>query len=192
MADINKVLFGFKDFYIGTYTVDPVTGTVTLGTPYLQKGAVGFSPEDSSDQSTFWADDIPYYVTYSEAATEGDLTVAKFDDAFKEQFLGYVKLADGGLAQVKGATKPSVYLMFSVSGDQQGRKVIFYNGTLGAISREYSTIEETPEPVTESIPTSFVGDNATGIRKVTYNPGDAGYDTLFTNPPVPALPGGSD
>ena len=187
MSDSNKVRFGFKDLYIGTYTVAD-DGTVTMGAPYHQKGAVGFAPSDSSDQSTFYADDMPYYVTYNEAATEGDLTVAKFDDEFKTRFLGYVTLADGGLAQVKGASKPSVWVAFQTSGDKQNRRVIFYNGSLGAIEREYSTIEESAEPVTESVPVSFVGDNATGIRKVTYNPGDAGYDTLFTNPPAPALP----
>ena len=187
MADSNKVRFGFKDLYIGTYTVGE-GGTVTLGTPYHQAGAVGFAPSEESDQNTFYADDVPYYINYSDGAIEGDLTVAKFDDAFKTQFLGYVTLADGGLAQVKGANKPNVYIAFQTSGDAQARRVIFYNGTLGAIEREYSTIEETAEPVTESIPVSFAGDNATGIKKVTYNPGDTGYDTLFTNPPVPDLP----
>ena len=39
----NKVLFGFSDLYVGTYTVAE-DGTVTLGTPYHQAGAVGFSP----------------------------------------------------------------------------------------------------------------------------------------------------
>ena len=81
--------------------------------------------------------------------------------------------------------------MFAVQADEAERKVIIYNGTLGEITREYSTMEETAEPVTETIPTTFVGDNGTGITMVTYEKGDAGYDTLFTNPPVPTLPASS-
>ena len=190
MADSNKVYFGFSDLYIGTYTVGS-GGTVTMGTPYHQKGAVGFSPEENTDRSDFFADNIAYYTSYASGTYEGDLEVAKFDDSFKTQFLGYITLDDGGLAQIKGATKPNIYLMFEIQGDVQARRVIFYNGTLASINREYSTIEETPEPVTESISVTFTGDNATGITMVTYNKGDTGYSTLFTNPPTPALPSAS-
>ncbi len=187
MADSNKVYFGFSDLYIGTYTVGE-GGTVTMGAPYHQKGAVGFSPEENVEKNDFFADNVPYYTSYSDGTYEGDLEVAKFDDAFRTQFLGYVALADGGLAQVKGASKPNIYMAFEIQGDAQGRRVIFYNGTLGSIKREYSTIEETKEPQTESIAVTFVGDNKTGITKVTYNKGDAGYETLFASPPAPVLP----
>ena len=183
----NKVLFGFSDLYVGTYTVAQ-DNTVTLGTPYHQAGAVGFSPEASTDKTTFRADNIDYYTSYGNGSYEGDLEVAMFDDAFKTQFLGYVELDDDGLANIKNANKPAVYLMFEIQGDTAARRVIFYNGSLGDISRAYSTTEETVEPVTETIPVTFTGDNATGITFVTYEVGDQGYDTLFTNPPVPTLP----
>lgn len=183
----NKVLFGFSDLYIGTYTVG-AGGTVTMGTPYHQAGAVGYSPEASDDQSIFYADNSAYYTVYGNGSYEGDLEVAMFDDKFKEDFLGYVVLADGGLAEVKNATKPNVYIAFEIQGDESARRVIFYNGTLGSITREYATTEETVEPTTETIPVSFVGDNETGIVMVTYEEGDTGYATLFTNPPAPDLP----
>ena len=126
-------------------------------------------------------------MTYSDGAIEGDLEVAMFDDAFKTQFLGYQTLTDGGLAQVKGATKPNVYIAFEVQGDAEKRRVIFYNGSLGAITREYATTEDSVEPQTESISVSFAGDNETGVTMATYKPADSGYDTLFTNPSAPAL-----
>lgn len=182
----NKVLFGFSDLYIGTYEEN--NGVVTLGTPYHQKGAVGFSPEDSAEKSDFYADNVTYYTTYASGTYEGDITVAMFDDEFKTQFLGYVKLDDGGLAQVKNAIKPNVYIMFEVQGDVEARRVIMYNGSLGSITREYSTLEDTKTPVTETIATTFNGDAGTGLTMVTYNPDDTGYATLFTNPPVPTLP----
>lgn len=182
----NKVLFGFSDLYVGTYTVG-AGGTVTMGTPYHQAGAVGFSPEASDDESVFYADNTAYYTVFGNGSYEGDLEVAMFDDAFKTDFLGYVTLTDGGLAEVKNPTKPQIYMAFEIQGDDAARRVIFYNGSLGAITREYSTTEEAVEPVTETIPVSFVGDNETGIVMVTYEEGDAGYATLFTNPPAPTL-----
>ena len=186
----NKVLFGFSDLYVGTYTV-AADGTVTMGSPYHQAGAVGFSPEANDDTNIFYADNVAYYTTMGNGSFEGDLTVAMFDDQFKKNFLGYVELDDGGLAQVKNPVKPQVYIAFEIQGDEAARRVILYNGKLGSISREYSTIEETAEPVTESVSTTFTGDNATGITMVTYEQGDTGYATLFSNPPAPALPASS-
>ena len=62
----NKVLMGFSDLYIGTYTVGE-GGTVTMGTPYHQAGAVSFSPSESSDRNDFYADNVAYYSSFGNA-----------------------------------------------------------------------------------------------------------------------------
>ena len=181
----NKVEFGISNLYVGTYSVD-TTGTVTMGTPYHQAGAISFSPEEQSENSKFYADNVVYWSGYSGGTFEGDLEVAKFDDAFKTQFLGYVqKASDGGLAVVKNATKPKVYIAFQVEGDAESRRVIMYNCSLGGITREYATEEESIEPATETIAVTVAGDNNTGISMVSYNQATSGYSTLFTNPPAP-------
>ena len=182
----NKVEFGISQLHIGTYTV-AAGGTVTLGTPYHQAGAVSFSPEENSEQNTFYADNIAYWSGYSGGSIEGDLEVAMFDDDFKTQFLGYVTLADGGLANVKNATKPNVYIAFQVEGDAEARRVILYNCSLGAITREYNTLEESKEPTTETLAVTCTGDNASGVTMAVYKPGDAGYANLFTSPAAPTL-----
>lgn len=182
----NKVEFGISELHVGTYTVDEYD-VATLGTPYAQKGAVSFSPEEQSEQNTFYADNIAYWSGYSGGSIEGDLEVAMFDDAFKTQFLGYVALTNGGLANVKNAKKPNVYIAFQVEGDDESRKVILYNCSLGAITREYSTIEESKEPTTESIGVTCIGDPATGVTMAVLKKGDSGYDTLFTAPAAPEI-----
>lgn len=187
----NKVEFGISQLHVGTYTVND-DNTVTLGTPYHQKGAVSFSPEEQSELTNFYADNIVYWSGYSGGSFEGDLEVAKFDDAFKTSFLGYITLADGGLANVKNATKPNVYIAFQVEGDSESRRVIMYNASLGAITREFATIEEEKEPATETLAVTVTGDNATGVSMASYKPGDAGYDDLFTNPAAPAFAGDSE
>lgn len=182
----NKVEFGISQLHIGTYTVGE-NNAVTLGTPYHQKGAVSFSPEEKSEQNNFYADNIVYWSGYSGGSIEGDLEVAMFDDDFKTQFLGYVTLTNGGLANVKNATKPNVYIAFQVEGDAEARRVILYNCALGAITREYNTIEESKEPATETLPVTCTGDNATGVTKAVFKPSDTGYATLFTAPTAPAI-----
>lgn len=183
----NKVLFGFSDLYIGKYTVDD-QGNVTMGTPYHQKGAVGWSPEGDESKNVFHADNIPYYTSYSIGDKEGDLVVAKWDDAALIEFFGYKRLADGGLAEIKNANKQPIYMMFAIQGDEGEERVIYYNGSFGSINREYATIEDSIEVQTETVTASFAGDNDTGISKVTYKEGDTGYSTLFSNPPAPVLP----
>lgn len=185
----NKVLFGISQLHVGTYTTVTTTSgtTVTLGTPYHQAGAVSFSPEVQSEQNTFYADNIAYWSGYSGGTIEGDLEVALFDDAFKTQFLGYKTLTSGGLALVKNATKPNVYIAFQVEGDAEARRVILYNCTFGDISREYSTIEENKEPQTATIAVTAIGDNASGVTMATFKKNDAGYNTLFSAPTAPVI-----
>ena len=182
----NKVEFGISQLHVCTYTVGE-GGTVTLGTPYHQKGAVSFSPEENSEQNTFYADNIAYWSGYSGGTIEGDLEVAMFDDEFKTQFLGYATLTNGGLANVKNAAKPNVAIFFQVEGDSESRRVALYNCALGVIAREYNTIEESKEPATETLGVTCTGDNATGVTMATFKPADTGYATLFTAPTAPAI-----
>lgn len=182
----NKVEFGISELHVGSYTVDD-QGVVTLGTPYHQPGAVSFSPEEQSENNTFYADNIAYWSGYSGGTFEGDLEVAKFSDEFKTQFLGYRALSNGGLANVKNAQKPNVYIAFQVEGDAESRRVILYNCSLGVIGREFNTIEDTKEPTTETLGVTCTGDNATGVTMASFKPDDAGYATLFTAPTAPAF-----
>ena len=182
----NKVEFGISQLHVCTYTVAD-DGTVTLGTPYHQPGAVSFSPEEQSENNTFYADNIAYWSGYSGGTLEGDLEVAKFSDEFKTQFLGYKSLTSGGLANVKNATKPNVAIFFQVEGDSESRRVALYNCSLGVIGREYNTIEDTKEPATETLGVTCTGDNATGVTIASFKPADQGYSTLFTAPVAPAI-----
>ena len=74
----NKVEFGISELHVGTWTESG--GTITLGTPYHQKGAVSFAPEVNESQNNFYADNIVYWSGYSGGTIEGDLEVAMFDD----------------------------------------------------------------------------------------------------------------
>lgn len=186
----NKVEFGLSKLHFGTFTDN--NGTVVLGTPYAQPGAVGLTIEPEGDSNNFYADNVIYHSGFSDNGFSGSVEVAKFDDEFKKEFLSYLELDDGGLAMVKGATRPNVYIIGQTEGDAEARRFILYNVSLGGIQREYNTIEEDKEPVTETIDITVTGDNKTGLTIVSYKPGDAGYNSIFTTPPVPALPSESE
>ena len=190
MADTNKVIFGLENVHIGKYNVS-ATGVVSLGSPVHVPGAVGLTLDPESEENVFWADNVKYYTSYSDNGFSGELEMARYDDSFKTQFLNYVALTGGGIAQVKGKAVDPVYIVFESSGDKQKRRGILYNVSLGAITREYGTTEDTQEPQTATLAITVNGDNGTGIIKAEYTEGTNAYNSMFTTPPVPSLPGAS-
>lgn len=186
MANKNKVEFGTKLFHIGTY--DVVDGAVVLGEPMHIAGMRALSVEAESEESKFYADDVVYYSDYTDNGMTGDLGMALFPDEFKTAFLNYASTVDGGIAQVKGKQNKAVYFAFQGAGDKHNRRHIFYNVSLGAISREHKTIEAGKEVEEETLPFTVTGDNVSGVMKVTYSEGDAGYENVFTSPTVPTFP----
>ena len=180
----NKVMFGVSNLHVGLYNVS-TSGSVTLGTPYALPGTVKISMEPQSDENKFYADNVTYWSGYSDNGYEGEIENALFPDDFKTKFMNYKALADGGIAQVKGEQNKKVYIAFQSEGDDKARRGIFYNVTLGQITREYNTTEDTIEPATSTLPFTVNGDNKTGIVRAAYTSGSAVYTTIFTTPPVP-------
>lgn len=183
----NKVVFGVSNLHFCTYTVGE-GGTVTLGTPYKVPGTVNISLDADSEENTFHADNVTYWSGYSDNGYSGEIENALFPDEFKTQFLNYVALDDGGIAQIKGMQNKPACMMFQIEGDAEGRRGILYNVALGHISREHATVEDTIEPQTATLPFRVNGDNGTGIIRAAYGEDSSVYETIFTNPPVPTLP----
>lgn len=183
----NKVMFGVSNLHFGTYTVSD-QGVVTLGTPYHLPGTVNISLEAESEESSFYADNVKYWSTYSDNGYSGEIENALFPAEFKTQFMNYVELDDGGIGQIKGKQNKKVYIMFQAEGDAEAGRMILYNCSLGQITREFATTEDSTEAATATLPFTVDGDNGTGLSRVGYSPSSATYDTMFTTPPVPALP----
>lgn len=187
MADTNKVRFGLSEIHVGLYT-EGANGTVTMGAPFAQKGAVSLTLDPETAESVFYADNEKYYVQNKDNGFTGELETAKFDDEFKTTFLNYVAMTGGGVGQVKTMSTKKVYIAFQVEGDVKARRTILYNVDLGQITFNHSTTEDTNEPQTESLPITVIGDNKTGLVKASFEDGDTQYSTLFTQPAAPALP----
>jgi phi13 family phage major tail protein len=181
----NIVEFGLKNLHIGPYTVGQ-DGTATLGEGVAVPGLVSLGLEAESELYKFFADNVVYYSEYTDQGESGDLTMALIPDQFKIDYLGFKEMADGGIAKIKGVQGQAFWMAFEGEGDKHKRRHVMLNVIGGAIQREYRTIGESKEVDTEVVPLTINGDNASGIVKISYNPTDAGYDTAFTAPTVPA------
>jgi len=187
MADQNKVRFGLSNFHYGTYT-EGEGGAVSLGTCLAVPGAVSINMDPETAEAIFYADNSKYNVSVRNNGYTGDLVMAKFPDAFKTAVLNYLAIADGGVAESKYLETKPMYIAFEVEGNLKKTRYIVYNVKPGHITENHATTEEDVEVATESLDLQMIGDNKTGIVKVKYEEGDTGYDSLFSNPPVPALP----
>lgn len=181
----NKVEFGTSNFHIGTYSIE--NGETKLGDPIHIQGMRALSLESQTEDSNFCADDIVYFYDYTDNGLKGDLNMALFPDEFKTKFLNYREMQDGGIAQIKGIQNQVTYIAFEGKGDKEKRRHIFFNVALGAIKREHKTIENGKEVEEESISLTIIGDTKTQILKVSYSPGDEGYEKVFTKPTIPNI-----
>lgn len=180
----NKVEFGLKNVHVGPYTVDPETGTATLGQGEAIPGAVSLVTTVDANNNVFHADDVGYYSFFSESGESGELQMALFPDSFKKKYLGYVALADGGVARVKGSKAVPFWIAFEGDGDANKRRHLLLNVTAGQINREHRTKTDSTEVEVETLPISVTGDNKTGFTKVSYNADDSGYTTVLTAPTI--------
>ena len=183
----NKVIFGLENLHFGTYDT-AADGTVTMGAPYHLPGSTRLALDPESEDTTFYADNGVYYKTTNDNGYTGELENANYTDEFKVRFLNWVNLPTGGIAQKKDKENRNVYMVFEIKGDKERRRGILWNVALGMINREYSTTENTKEPVTATLPITVMGDNATGLTRAMFKPTDGDWATIFTNPPAPVEP----
>ena len=149
MSEENKVRFGLSNVHVGTITT--AEGTPTFSTPTPYPGAVSMSMDPEGEQSTFYADNIAYYVTNTNNGYTGDLEMSYLYDWFEEQFLGSKVSQEGMIVEVAGQPTQMAYMMFQFEGDVNATKYIIYNLSFSRPTIEGNTQEDTTTPDTTTL-----------------------------------------
>lgn len=157
------VKFGLKNAYYALY--DDTTGKYS--TPKRLNGAVSLSISREGDESTFYADDIAYYSTISNAGYSGELEISTLKDEMRIDLLGQQADANGVLLESTDDVPPTFALLYEVSGNINNQRFAFYNCTLSRPETEANTKEDTVEPDTDTLEIRMIS------RAFTY-----GTDTL--------------
>ena len=157
------VKFGLKNAYYALY--DDTTGKYS--TPKRLNGAVSLSISREGDESTFYADDIAYYSTNSNAGYSGEIEIATLKDEMRIDLLGQQTDANGVLLESTDDVPPTFALLYEVSGNINNQRFAFYNCTLSRPETEANTKEDTVEPDTDTLEIRMIS------RAFTY-----GTDTL--------------
>lgn len=146
----NKIKYGLKNVYAAVATIAS-NGTATYGTPFAIPGAVNLSLDAQGDNTTFYADNIAYWVGNGNAGYSGTLELAKVPDKFKTDILKMVKDAKDVLVEDMNAEIVHFALLFQFEGDVKATKHVIYNCTCARPQLSGSTKTESIEPQTETL-----------------------------------------
>lgn len=147
----NKVKFGLSNVHYAPLTVGE-DGAVTFGTPVAIPGAVNLNLPPQGDTTTFYADDIAYYVAVANNGYQGDLEIALIPESFAKDILKET-LDETAKVLVENATvEPAAFaLLFEFKGDKHGIRHVLYNCTAARPTVGGSTITNTKEPTTATL-----------------------------------------
>lgn len=158
MAELSKVRFGLAKAY---YAVVKDDGAYEAPAPL--PGAVSLDlNREGSEPTTFWADNIAYFVTpAANGGYTGTLTLAIVPDSFKVAVLGEVVDDNGMQVEIADATPKSFALMYEVEGDVDKKRYVFFNCTAQRAIASANTKSDSTTPDTQDLEFSAIGKDFT-------------------------------
>ena len=147
----NKVKFGLKNVHYAVIT-EGDNGDVTWGTPVAIPGAVSLSMDAQGDTSTFYADDVAYFVPAANDGYSGTLEVARLPDAFRTDVLLETEDTTAKVLVESVNVEPKhIALLFEFAGDVKATRHVLYNCAVTRPGLAGQTTTNTKEPTTESM-----------------------------------------
>lgn len=190
MADANKIKYGLKNVYYAVATISATDNSATYDTPVAFPGAVSLTLDAEGETSTFYADNIAYYVTNSNNGYSGSLEMARITDDFAADILGEVTNSTTGLTyEIQDQEPVHFALLFQFEGDTKATRHVIYNCVASRPSLSGSTKEETIEPQTETIDITATSIYVSGIQenvvKAKALEDTTAYTSFFTTVQLP-------
>ena len=147
----NKVKYGLKNAHYALLTIAE-DGTVTYGNPIPIPGSVNLTMDAQGDTSTFYADNMAYFVTAANDGYSGTFEVALIPDQFRQDVLHETmdEAAQVLVENINNQTSPFA-LLFEFDGDKKAIRHVLYNCTCTRPSVSGGTTNNTKEPSTETM-----------------------------------------
>ena len=184
----NKVIYGLKSCHYAVISQDELTGDLIYGTPVALKGAVEISLEPRGESSDFFADDMLYHTTTSNAGYEATLTVANITNEFRQDVLGEEQGADMVMTENTNQRAKKIAFMFEFDGDQKAVRHCLYNCTVTRPSLTSATKTETAEPQNQELSMiSAPREDGVVKRSTTVETTPEVYNTWYTTVYEPAV-----
>jgi phi13 family phage major tail protein len=188
----NKVTFGLEKVHIAFLTDDT---TPTWETPVAIPGAVRFSPEPQGEESTFYADNGPYFTYTSNNGYTAELEMANIPDDILAEMLGWEIDANGMLVETTDGMPKEFALLGQILGDKKNRRFVYYRCKASRPTAEHNTRGESVEPTTQTLnitilPIEINGKNVVrGVIELN-DTNTTVYNNFFNSVTIPGATGG--
>jgi len=185
----NKVTFGLEKVHIA-FVDEAATTQPAWEVPIHIPGAVRFAPEPQGEESTFYADNGPYFTYMSNNGYAAELEIANIPDAVLAEMLGWEIDSNGMLVETTDGTPKEFALLGQVLGDKKNRRFVYYRCKASRPSKEHGTRAESVEPNTDTLnirilPVELDGKNVVrGVLELNDTNATA-YNSFFNSVYVP-------
>ena len=161
--------------------------------PVAVPGAVRFTPSSQGQESTFYADNGPYFVVTANNGYTAELEMALVPDATLATMLGWQVDSNGTLVELTNGTPTRFALMGMVMGDDKNRKFVYWDCQASRPSKEEKTKGETIEPNTDVLNLTIFPIEISGVSMVKgvmelSATNTAEYAAFFTTVYTPVFP----
>ncbi len=144
----NKVTFGLERVHVA-FRAENETTPPEWDTPIAIPGAVRFTPTPQGEESTFYADNGPYFTVVSNNGYTAELEMALVPDTILADMLGWEIDSNGMLVEVADGKPREFALMGQVQGDSKNRRFVYYSCKASRPAKEHTTKGESTEPATD-------------------------------------------
>lgn len=145
----NKVTFGLEQVHVAFLDETTTESQPEWKTPLSIPGAVRWTPEAVGEASTFYADNMAYFVSTANNGYTGELEMALVPDHILAEMLGWVIDSNGMLVEVSNALPKKFALLGQVQGDSKNRRFVYYNCQASRPAKERTTQGEAIEVNTD-------------------------------------------
>lgn len=152
----NKVTYGLCNVHWWPITATDDSGVPTYGTAVAEKGAKEISLDAEGDTSTFYADNVAYYISDANNGYKGKLTLANVSDAFLQTILGMTVDKNGVLFETSDKNGSEFAMAFEFEGDANKVKHVFYRCKASRPSVASKTKEDKVDPNTQDVEITIV------------------------------------
>lgn len=126
-----------------------VAGTTSWALPVAIPGAVRFTPTAQGKESTFYADNGPYFVITANNGYTAELEMALVSDSILAEMLGWRIDSNGMIVELASGVPKRFALMGQIEGDDKNRRFVYWDCQATRPSKEQKTKGETIEPNTD-------------------------------------------
>lgn len=188
---MEKIEYGLQNVYVAKRTV--TDGTVTYGTPKAIPGAKSTDLAPTGETTPIYADNIEYITLNSNQGYNGSINFTVIPDWFLEEFMGYVKDANGMLVEDADAQPVPFALMFQFENDVKAKRHVFYNcvatrPNVASNTKEASiTSNDKTLNITARVDSEVVSGRKFVKASTTQTTDEAKYNAWFTTVQIPTI-----